>query len=190
MNVDTKPDVISEVPTWIVRVFINDDRIGGPDPIGHVGEIDWGYAPIPVVEPKPVRAATGQAPLVPGTETAAEAAVLPRVVKVKTRVMRFMAYPTARTGVYVRRVRMSRLIAKIGMFRWRRLTTLIRLWFGTARSGCATRSRRRAMCRDIPMTHFVSARRAALWGMSFGMFFGVLGKHCAALKKKRNCESQ
>jgi hypothetical protein len=120
--------------------------------------------------------------------------------------MPFMTYPTVRTGVYVGRIRMPGLVAKIAAFRRRRLTTLIlrrlttlivrwlaaliRLWLGTARCRCATWSRRGAVCRDITMTYAAFARRVALWGVSPGMFFAMLGKQHLGLKKKRNCESQ
>jgi hypothetical protein len=212
MNVDAEPSIIGEVPTWIVRVIIDYDRVGVPDPIGRVRDIDWGYTPVPVVEPKPVGAATGQAPLVAGAEAAAETAVLPWVIQVKTRIMPFMAYPTVRIGVYMGRIRMSGLVAKIAAFRGRRLTTLIlrrlttliwsllralilrtaliRLWFGTARCGRPTFIGGRAVCRDITMTHAASARRVALWGVFPGMFFAMLSKQHLGLKKKRNRESQ
>lgn len=206
MNVDTEPGIISEVPTWIVRVFINYDRVGVPDPIVYVGKIAWGYAPVPVVKPKSVRAAPCQAPLVPGTEAAGEMAVLPRAVHVKTRIMAFMPYPTVRARVYVRRIRMSGLVAKIATFRGGRFTTLvrdrfttlvrgrlpmlIRLCFGAARSGCFTWASRRTMCRDIAMTDVASAGRTTLLGVSAGMFFAMLAKQQLGLEKKRNCESQ
>lgn len=202
MNVDAEPRIISEIPTWIVRVFVNDDWVGVPEPIGNVGNVYRGYAPVPVVKPKTVRTAACQAPLVTTAETAGEMTMLPRTVQVKTRIMGFMAYPTARPGVYVRRVRMPGLIAEVGMLRGRRSPALIRsrltmricLRVGTASSGCAARSTRRAMRGGIAVAHTGCSGGMTLCGVSLGvpsgMVFAMLAKRHFGLKKKRNRDTQ
>lgn len=202
MNVDAEPRIISEIPTWIIRVFVNYDRVGVPEPIGNVRNVHGGYAPVPVVKPKSVRTAACQAPFVAATETAGEMAVLPRMGQMKTRIMGFMAYPMARPGVYVRRVRMPGPVADVGMLRGSRWTALVRsrltmrscLRCGTARSGCAVRSTRRAMRGDIAMAHTGCCGGMALFGVFLsvpsGMFFTMLAKRHLGLKKERNSGTQ
>lgn len=83
MNVDAKSGVVGKIPTWIVRVLVDYDWVRVPNPAGHIREVDGRYTPVPVVEPKPVRATTRQMPLMSWTEPSRIVAVLPGVIQVE-----------------------------------------------------------------------------------------------------------
>lgn len=122
-------------------------------------------------------------------------AVFPRVIQMEARVMALMAYPPAVRCIDVRRIRVSRLVAKVTMFFWSRLAMLLRTLFrmcGRSRPAMLFGARRRmcrwrgTMGRDITMSNSVLTRRMALRGMLAGMFFTMLAEGHPGLEKKRN----
>lgn len=94
VNVRTEPSVISEIPTWVVRILVNNDGVRRPVPIGYIRNIDWSNAPVPTVEPEPVGTAACKMPNVARAETSSEMAVLPGVSEMQLWRVRFVTYPT------------------------------------------------------------------------------------------------
>ncbi len=113
VNIRPGASIVGKIPTWIVGVLINDDRIGIPEPAYCESDVNGRDAPIPVIEPEPIGATPGEMPFVSGTEPAVETAVLPRMRQVKPRVGTAMADPMPVPGIDVGSIGMSRLIAEI-----------------------------------------------------------------------------
>ena len=124
-----------------------------------------------------------------GAEPASEMTVLPGMIQVETLVMPLMAYPVAGAGVYVRRIRMSGLVAEVAVLRggWTvlfrsRRAMLIALWLLAACSG------RGAALWHVAMTNLAVAGRMALRRMP-AVFVAMLAKRHPGLEKNRNRNS-
>src|SRR5579872_5113680 len=96
---------------WIV---VDDDRIRVPHPTVAICNIEWRYAPVPVVEPEPARAAPRQMPHVLRSEPACKMAMLPWMVEMIVRIVasRIMTHPMI-PRIHMRHIRMSRPVVKI-----------------------------------------------------------------------------
>lgn len=188
MDVDSESCIVREVPAWIIRIIVDYDRVRVPDPVGYIGKVDRGYAPVPIVKPEPVRATSGQVPDMAGPETPSIMAVFPRTIQAKTRVMAVVAYPVVGTGIYMGRVRMTGLIVKITMFFMMFFMSGLPVYFGAGframrRGRGGTRIRRWAVRRNIAMANIMSTGRMFLGGMST-MLVAMLAKCDSGLQKK------
>jgi hypothetical protein len=97
VNVGAKAHVISEIPSYMVGVFVNRDVVAVPIPVIAVRKIKWGDTEIEAVKPEAAGIATLHAPPVCTAETPLEAAILPRVVDVEALVVApaFVSHPFA-----------------------------------------------------------------------------------------------
>ena len=57
MNVRAKPDVIGQVPAYVVWIVINYDLVGIPVPVSAIANVSWGHTPVEIVEPEAIWAA-------------------------------------------------------------------------------------------------------------------------------------
>ena len=105
----------------MVRIGVNDDLIGIPKPIGANGEIKSGHAPVEIIEPKPARTASGQAPHVASAEATGKAPVLKGVIQMEAGIV--LSLIVANPLAVVMNVRRFRVTLSVGVARcWRRLS--------------------------------------------------------------------
>ena len=88
MHVSAEAHVVGKIPARMVRIVVNDDIVGIPEPAAAVGYVVGSDAPVPSVEPEAAWAATGKMPDVMRTETACPMTMLPRVVEMIVGVVR------------------------------------------------------------------------------------------------------
>lgn len=117
VHVRAKPDVISQVIARIVRIIVENDVIAVPEPIIAINNVGICYFKEEAAKTKAVRIASRQAPDVASTDWSGEVPMFPRMVKMVTRIVPFMANPAIVFCVDVRRLRMAFLIAKGAMVR-------------------------------------------------------------------------
>src|SRR5579859_715295 len=98
----------------MVGIFVDDDVVGVPEPVAHIGNIVRGHGPVPITEAEAARIAAGQSPAMFGAEAAFETAVLPRVVDTVMLIVApgVVTYPAAAV-VHVRRIGMAGAVAVI-----------------------------------------------------------------------------
>src|SRR5271168_1537189 len=116
--VSPQPHVISQVPTHVIRIVINYNLIGIPQPIPAIPQIKRRDAEVEPAEPESRRSPSGQMPHMPATESARKVPVLPRMIQVVVRIVLpgIMSDPLA-IRMNVRRVRMT-LFVHIRMIRF------------------------------------------------------------------------
>ena len=81
MDVGAEPCVVSEVPAGMVRIFVDDNLVGVPEPAVDVGKVVGGYAEVEASKPEAGWAAATQTPDVGGAKAAGEVSMLPGVVE-------------------------------------------------------------------------------------------------------------
>ena len=108
MHVGAQPGVIGQVPALVIRVVVDHDLIGVPQPITGEGEIVRRDAEEEPVEPEPSRTTAPEAKDMSSAEAAVETTVLPWMIEVVVPVVttRVMTNPAA-VRVHMRRIRMS-----------------------------------------------------------------------------------
>ena len=114
VDVSAKPDVISQIPARIIRISVDHDVVGIPQPVGAVVEVIGRDAPEKSVELEPRRATANEAIDVTATDVTGEMTVLPRMSEVIVRA-RAAADPLAGGGMNVRRGGMARPVVKSRM---------------------------------------------------------------------------
>ncbi len=80
VNVHAETGIVGKIVANVIRIGINYDRVGIPEPAVAIGDIKRSHAPVEIVEPKTIWTAAGQVPYVAATESTVEAAVLKRMV--------------------------------------------------------------------------------------------------------------
>src|ERR1035438_10315653 len=113
MHIGAEADVVGEVPSGMVRVIVNHDVVGVPQPAVAEGNIVRGYHPVPVVEPETPRAAAGQVPFVDAPKAAGEMSMLPRFVHVVACIVRAGVVTYPGLSIHVRNVGMAGLVAVV-----------------------------------------------------------------------------
>lgn len=129
MHVRAEPGIVGKIPAWIIRIFVDHNGVGVPQPVGNVRIVGRRDAKVEAVEPEAVWPSAGKMENVAGAEAAAKVTVLPGAVEMIARLhpMICVADPFA-VRVYMRCVRMTFRIAKIMLAaprfvfvaRWRR----------------------------------------------------------------------
>jgi hypothetical protein len=97
VNVGAQPHVVSEIPAFVVGVFINHDIVAVPQPVVRVGEVKRGDAEVVAAKPETAGIASLNAPAVSTAKAAIEAAMFPGVIDVETDVIApaFVSHPFA-----------------------------------------------------------------------------------------------
>jgi hypothetical protein len=95
VNVGAQPDVVSEIPAFVVRVFVNHDIVAIPEPVVGVGEVKRGDAEVIAAKPETARIASLNAPAVSAAKAAVEAAMLPGMIEVEAHIVApaFVSHP-------------------------------------------------------------------------------------------------
>ncbi len=114
MDVGSETHVVGEVPAIVVRIFVDDNLVAIPVPIPCESKVDRGDIPVPPVEPESIGTAAREVPSVGWTEAAAEATMLPRMLKMEACIITagIMPYPVVRR-IDVRRIGMAGLVAVV-----------------------------------------------------------------------------
>ena len=86
MNVSAKAHVVSQVPTIVIGIVVEDDLVGIPEPIVAIAVVVRGHAEVGAIEPEARGRASRQAPHMTRTEAAREVSVYPGVIEVVVRV--------------------------------------------------------------------------------------------------------
>jgi len=132
VDVSAETNVIGEIPSWVIRIFVDDHIVAIPVPAITEGDIVRGYAEIEAVEPEAAGSAAAETPVMRGAEAARKVTMLPRVIEVIVRIIAtcVMANPVI-AFVHVRGIGMPWMILEVAMLFWR--------------VGCAVKGRR-AVC--------------------------------------------
>ena len=149
VDVGAEANVVGEVPTDVVGVFVDDDLVAVPEPTVAEADVIGSDAEIEATEPEAGRTAAGEMPDMAAAKAAGEMAMLPRMIEMIVRIVGagVMANPLA-VVVYVRRFGMARLIGVSGSF-----------------GGSAVRSsfrRRRATLRNVSVADVFGRRSRML----------------------------
>ena len=148
--------VVGEIPTVVVRIFVDHDGIAVPVPVTGVVVIKGRYAEVEAVEPEAFAVSSSKVKLMAAAKAAVEAAVFPGMIQVVVRI--------AATGivtdpmVIVVNVRCVRMVGPIA----EGATAILRL-FGSAILRAAGRSASRGSRTvrwDVAAAHIVSAAAA------------------------------
>ena len=147
MNISTQPAVIGQVPTVVVGIFVNNDRIGIPEPVSAVGNIVGSNRK--VIAPKPETAGSSalEPPYMPRTKAAGKSAMFPGPIEVVVSIAaaRVMPNPFVAVGVNVRGLRMAPHVAIVAdLFLWRSSLLCCRLLPALLSRRCRGRSRPRS----------------------------------------------
>jgi hypothetical protein len=116
VGVGSEPRVIREIPAWMVWIVVNHDVVAVPQPIANVVIIVRRDAPIKPAEGEAVTASASKAINVAGANSAAEASVFPRMVKMVVGITAagIMTDPAIAFSMNVRSFGMAFLIAVTG----------------------------------------------------------------------------
>jgi hypothetical protein len=176
MHVGAETNVIGQIPTRIVRVNVDNDVVGVPQPIRAVVNIVGRDAEEEPAELEARWAAACQAVDVTAADVSWEMAVLPRMVEVIVRV-RAAANPLAGAGMNVRCGGMVGLITKSGMW------SVLRLMRGRR----WPTGMRRPVSRDVSAAN----RLAFLWraGRWVRGLPSLRGKSAERAQQQRCCDS-
>ncbi len=111
VNVHAETGIVGKIVANVIRIGINYDRVGIPEPAVAIRDIKRSHAPVEIVEPKTIWTAAAQVPYVAATKATVKAAVLKRMIEMEVRVRAtlIMADPLA-VVVDVRRFRVAFLV--------------------------------------------------------------------------------
>ena len=118
MDVCAQPRIVSEVPAVVIRVLVNYDRIGIPEPIAAIVMVGRRNTEIEIGDPEAVSISAGEAEHVTRPETTRESSMLKGMIDVVARIIPagIVSDPLI-IGVNMRRFRVSALILKSPAFR-------------------------------------------------------------------------
>src|SRR5271157_450536 len=123
VHIRAEAHVVGQVPADVIRIVIDHDVVGIPQPSVAEGNVKRRYVPVPAVEPEAAGASAAQMPHMPAAKSAGKAAMLEGVVKMIVRVAasRVVAHPAL--AFHVRNAGVSGLVAVVAL--------------GLGRMGCA-----------------------------------------------------
>jgi hypothetical protein len=106
VNVGAEPDVVSQIPSDMIGVVVDDDLIRIPQPVAAEAKVVRRYAKVEAAKPESARSASRKAPNVAAANAAGKAAVFPRVVEMVMSIVAtgVMPHPMVALRVDVRSV--------------------------------------------------------------------------------------
>ena len=113
MNVGAQPGVVGQIPAFVIRVFVDDDLIGIPEPAAAEADVVGRDAEVKAAEPEARRASAGEMPDVAAAKPARKAAMFPGMIEVVVRIIAagVVTYPLV-VCVHVGSFWVSGLVAK------------------------------------------------------------------------------
>ena len=129
MDVGAEARVVGQVPAIVVRIFVNDDLIGIPEPVVAETVVVRSDVEVETAKPEAGRAAAGEAEPMAAAEAARKASMLPRMIEMVVGIIAagVVADPFI-VGMDVGGVRVSGLVAEDGMFLDRTRIATERSW--------------------------------------------------------------
>lgn len=114
MDVGSQPHVIGEIPTVVIRVFVNYDVIGVPVPVIAVTDVVRSHTKKETAKREPIWSASRKMPYMAFAKATGKAAVLPRMIEMVVRVIatRAVSDPDITLCVNVRSFGVARLIGE------------------------------------------------------------------------------
>ena len=108
VDICAEPDVVDQVPSHMIWIFVDGHLIGVPEPVVSVAFVVCSNGEVKAVEPKTILRNSIQREQMPFPETAREAAIPPSLVEMIFRIIRsgVVAGPNV-VGMDVRRIRMT-----------------------------------------------------------------------------------
>jgi hypothetical protein len=173
--IGAEPRIVGQVPAIVVRIFVDDNLVGTPVPIGTEAEVSGSDAEGESAEPETLAIAPFDAPDVVAAETAAEAAMFKRMIEMIAGIIAPGAVADPRiVGVHVRSFGVATFV---GIFR--------------GFLGCSVLlgpSRWRAVCGNMAVADVASLWRASVLSASVRFFLsesrnGTDQKHCKNAEK-------
>jgi hypothetical protein len=112
MDVSAQPDVVSQIPAVVVRIFIDHDIVGTPVPVVAISEIIGRNRKIETAEPEAARAASFDPKRMTSAEATRKAAMLPGMVEVVVGIISscIMPNPLVTAGMDVRSLWVALLV--------------------------------------------------------------------------------
>jgi hypothetical protein len=116
VDVGTESDIVGEVPAGVVGIFVDHDVVAVPEPVVAVADVVGSDAEVESAKPETIGSASSEPPDVTATESAGEASVFPRMIKMVVRVVAasVMADPLA-IGVDMGRVGMTGVVVEMAV---------------------------------------------------------------------------
>jgi len=117
VNVSPQPHVIGKVPADVIRILVDDDFVGVPEPTIAEAKIVRGDAKVEPAKPEAVRAASCKVPDVVRAEAAREVSVLPGMIDMEMSITSASVVPDPLiTFIDVGDVGVAGLVAVIPVF--------------------------------------------------------------------------
>jgi hypothetical protein len=158
VHVGTQSGVVAQIPSVVIGIVVDHNRIGVPEPIVTEGNVVWGHTEEESVEPETSRAAPGEPEDVTASDASGETTMLERMIDriVAVAASRVMSNPVT-VAIDVRRIGMSGTIAERRMVS---VSVLFRLTLdrvGTMRWHVATADRATGGAGSVPATGVTTA---------------------------------
>jgi hypothetical protein len=168
----------------MIRIVVDYDRVGIPQPVGNIAELERRDAPVEVVEPEPRRAAALKMKHMAWSEAAREMPVFERMVQMELSVVPSSVVPNPLAVMFdMRRIGMSRLVLEVSLHR-SRVRSFMGRWCFVRRRSLVWRGRRmhgrRTVRRYISPTHSASAASATR------VLLRVAGNRCQQKHSRRD----
>jgi hypothetical protein len=94
VNVSSQPRIIRQVPTWIIRIVVDYNLVGGPIPTRDERKLPWRHAEVKPIKPEARRASASQMPHVTRSKTARKMSMFERMIEVQAGVGVFVPNPS------------------------------------------------------------------------------------------------
>ena len=129
MNVGAEAHVVGQVVARVVRVFVDHDVVGVPEPAIAICQVKGRNVPVPAVEPEPAGAAAAEVPNVPASKSAGKAAMGKGLIDVIVCVAAASVMADPFVSIHVGNIGMAVLVRKVAI---RLCGTDVVAWLGAA----------------------------------------------------------
>ena len=115
MHIGAEADVVGQVPAIVIRVGVNHDVVGVPQPAVAEGYVIGGNVPIPAVEPEAAGTSAAKMPYVPAAKAAGKAAMREGMVVVVVGIPAARVMTDPGLVIHVRDVGVAFLVAVVAI---------------------------------------------------------------------------
>jgi hypothetical protein len=114
VNIFARTDVVGDIPAQMVRIFVEHDVIGVPEPVAAVGNVIRSYGEVISAEEEALRVSSSQPPAMLRSEASCEVPMLPGMIQVIVHIIATgsVSNPFA-VGMDVRGIGMAFLVAVV-----------------------------------------------------------------------------
>jgi hypothetical protein len=147
-----EPNVVRQVPACIVRIIVQHDVIGIPEPVVAKTDIIRRDGEEESADLEAVRTSAMQTPHMASANGSRETTVLPRTIEMIVLIVRHMAYPSIVLRMNVRRLGMAFLIAVAGA-RFVRWPATFTVWWMVGFATIRLPAARRTVRGNVPIAY-------------------------------------